>query len=252
MSFSLLHWLEFFILPPGIIFVMLLIALIISRFKPLFGFLFGVSSIILLLVLSMPLTARYLLSSLQDYPVFQASVLKSDPTKTALVILGAGRYEAAPEYGYRDEITPLTLERLRYGANIAKLVETPIVLSGGRRNADATSEAVIMNQIMVNIFELHPQYLEIKGINTGQQAIKVKELLAVNDINTIILVTHAWHMKRAVSEFESQQFEVIPAPMGFAATSKQSYQFMPSAAALASSSRAMHEHYGLLYQQLFR
>jgi len=251
MSFSLLHWLEFFLLPPGFMFAMLFIAYIIYRYKPQLGFFVGLSSILLLFVLSMPLTARYLLSSLQNDAVFDSNTMEIDNKTTALVILGAGRYEAAPEYGYRDEITPLTLERLRYGAHIARVSNLPIVLSGGRRNSNATSEAVIMNQIMVNIFKLYPRYLEINGINTAQQAIEVKTILSAKDISTIILVTHAWHMKRAVAEFKKQGFDVIPAPMGFAATAKRELQFMPSAAALSSSSRALHELYGMYYFKLF-
>jgi len=54
-------------------------------------------------------------------------------------------------------------------------------------------------------------------------------------------------MKRAVAEFSHQGFKVIPAPMGFAATAKAENAFLPSAAALASSSRALHEYYAHLY-----
>jgi len=231
--------------------MMLVVAFVVSRYKAKLGFYIGLSSVILLLILSMPLTARYLLSSLQDAPVFDSTKMEIDNKTTALVILGAGRYEAAPEYGYRDEITPLTLERLRYGAHIAQVNNLSIVLSGGRRSSNATSEAVIMNQIMVNVFKLYPQYLEINGINTAQQALEVKNILANDGITKVILVTHAWHMKRAVVEFKKQQFDVIPAPMGFAATARGEPQFMPSAAALSSSSRALHEHYGLFYFKLF-
>ena len=125
-----------------------------------------------------------------------------------------------------------------------------IVLSGGRRNANATSEAVIMNQVMVNVFNMNPKYLEVNGINTHEQAIAVKEQLSETEYKNIYLVTHAWHMKRAVVEFSHQGFNVIPAPMGFAATSKAEFEFLPSAAALSSTSRALHEYYVLFYLNL--
>jgi uncharacterized SAM-binding protein YcdF (DUF218 family) len=247
MGTTILNWLEFFILPPGIIFVFLLFALIIYRRTPLFSFIISLSAIITLYILSMPLTARNLLSSLQSYPVIQLIDLNKGETGTAIVILGAGRYSSAPEYGYRDEISPLSLERLRYGASIAERLKLPILLSGGNRNAEATSEAVIMNQLMVSVFKINTQYLEIDSTNTHEQAIEVKKVLVDKDINTIYLITHAWHMKRAVKEFNLQGFSVIPLPMGFAATAESENSFFPSAAALASTSRAMHEYYALLY-----
>jgi uncharacterized SAM-binding protein YcdF (DUF218 family) len=247
MGTTILNWLEFFILPPGIIFVILLFALIISRRAPLFSFLISLSSIMLLYILSMPLTARNLLSGLQSHPAIQLSDLNKGETGAAIVILGAGRYSSAPEYGFRDEISRLSLERLRYGANIAERLELPILLSGGNRNAEATSEAVIMNQLMVSVFKINTQYLEINSTNTHEQSIEVRKMLVDQDINSIYLVTHAWHMKRAVKEFSLQGFSVIPLPMGFAATAESQNGYLPTAAALASTSRALHEYYASLY-----
>ena len=132
-------------------------------------------------------------------------------------------------------------------ATIKRKLKLPILLSGGRRNENATSEAVIMNQVMVNDFNIDSQFLEINGINTHQQAIEVNKILLEKNINEIYLVTHAWHMKRAINEFRLQGIVVKPAPMGFAATSNAINEYLPSAFALASSSRALHEYYGLFY-----
>ncbi|PCJ49566.1 MAG: hypothetical protein COA74_05260 [Gammaproteobacteria bacterium] len=250
MGTSILNWLELFILPPGIIFVFLFIALIISRRAPLPSTFISLTSILMLYIFSMPLTARNLLSSLQIHPVVQLTEYNKGEVDSAIVILGAGRYASAPEYGYRDEISPLTLERLRYGAIIAEKLELPIILSGGKRNAEATSEAVIMNQLMVSVFKINTQYLEINSINTHQQALEVKKLIAHKNIKTIYLVTHAWHMKRAAEEFNLQGFTVKPASMGFSATSKAENDYLPSASALASTSRALHEYYAYWYLQL--
>jgi len=250
MTANILHWLEFFILPPGIILVFLLSALLFSRRIPLLSSILSLTGIVLLVFLSMPIVARYLLINLQDYSVVEINNQNKDNSAGIIVILGAGRYQAAPEYGYRDEISPLTLERLRYGATLAEKLKLPVLLSGGRRDANATSEAVMMNQVMVNVFNTNPQYLEVSGVNTRQQAIEVRKILAAKEDTRIYLVTHAWHMKRAIAEFSRQGFDIQAAPMGFAATSKIDNLFLPSATALASTSRALHEYYALLYIEL--
>ena len=251
MGTSLLHTLEFFLLPLGISLLLLLISLVISRRRPRLSFGISLTSLLLLAFFSSPMVARKLLMNIQEYTPIQISE-HTDTDGSAIVILGGGRYSAAPEYGKRDTISTLTLERLRYGANLAQESKLPIVLSGGRRNSNATSEAVIMNQIMVTVFNINPHYLEVNGANTHQQAIEVRKLLAKQSINKIYLVTHAWHMKRAVAEFSLQGFDVIPAPMGFAATSIPENRYLPSAAALASSSKALHERYALLYLKIIR
>ncbi len=250
MTASLLHWLELFLLPPGIILVLLLSAWMFSGRRPLLSYVLSVSGILLLVFLSMPLIARYLLINLQDYPVFETVAQNDDTSSGVIVILGAGRYPVAPEYGFRDEISSLTLERLRYGAFLAGKLKMPVLLSGGRRDSNATSEAVLMNQVMVNVFNNNPQYLDIKGINTHQQAIEVRKILSSKSDIKIYLVTHAWHMKRAVKEFSLQGLDVYAAPMGFAATSTSDNLYLPSATAMASSSRALHEYYALLYLNL--
>ncbi len=247
---SLLNWLELLLLPPGIILLILLFAVLISRRSPMISSLLSITGILLLILFSMPLVARYLLINLQDYPAIEMSELNRNQPEGTIVILGAGRYSSAPEYGFRDEVSTLTLERLRYGAALADKLKIPVLLSGGRRDANATSEAVMMNQVMVNIFNINPQYLEVTGINTVQQAKAVKNMLAAKSSQKIYLITHAWHMKRAVAEFTLQGFDVHAAPMGFAATSGIENLYLPTATALASSSRAMHEYYALLYLKL--
>ena len=250
METNFLHWLEFMFLPPGFILILLLAGLITSLQYRKVGFCIGLSSFILLWVLSLPIVARNLLSSLQEFPALIPSEIEIKESDSIIVILGAGRYSKAPEYGLRDEISPITLERLRYGAYLADKLTLPILLSGGRRDSNATSEAVMMNQVMVNVFNMNPQYLEINGANTHQQAVQVKKMLTDKSLNKIYLVTNAWHMKRANAEFSALGLHVIPASMGYAATSKAKYDYLPSASALSSTSRALHEYYALLYLDL--
>ena len=246
----MLSWLELLILPPGLIFVLLLLAASLSRRAPMISFFLSLSSILLLYILSMPLTAHFMLNSLQTSPALQLVDLNKGEKDTAIVILGGGRYAAAPEYGYRDEISTFTLGRLRYGSELAEKLQLPILLSGGKRNSEATAEAVIMNQLMVDVFKINTQFLEINSKNTHQQGIEVKAILEQKSIKTIYLVTNAWHMQRAVKEFELQGFTVMPAPMGFAATANPDKEYLPSASALASTARAMHEYYAMFYLNL--
>ncbi len=89
--------------------------------------------------------------------------------------------------------------------------------------------------------------------NTADEAIAARAVLgrARNGVpKRILLVTSAFHLRRAIFMFERAGFEVVPFPVDYQ-VSKQSgvtvLQFLPNAEALATSERALHEVIGLLF-----
>ena len=68
----------------------------------------------------------------------------------AIVIVAGGRHRNAPEYG-GETVNPLTLERLRYGARLARASGLPILLSGGAPSG-GTAEALLMRDALERDF----------------------------------------------------------------------------------------------------
>ena len=71
----------------------------------------------------------------------------------------------------------------------------------------------------------------------------------------IILVTSAFHMRRAKMLFERQGFEVEPFPVDFQTSDRPTLNilsFIPSAQALAKSETAMREGVGMLYYSIIK
>lgn len=244
------QWLEFLFLPPGLLLPFSLLALLAYRRRRTLSLALLSTAILLTLVLAMPKTARWLIADLQTIQPIQLDELQPDKQSTAIVVLGGGRYPKAPEYQHEDQISPATLERLRYAAYLSKELGVSLVLSGGRRNADSTPEAVMMNKVLVNEYGVEPEFLEVRGTNTHEQAIEVQKLLDGSGINNVILVTHAWHMRRAMAEFRSVGLSVVAAPMGYMATAYPNQDMIPSAAAMSITARALHEIYAMIWHQL--
>ncbi len=71
-------------------------------------------------------------------------------------------------------------------------------------------------------------------------------------IEKIILVTHAFHMPRALNEFKRVGFDALPAPTAFFSNQEKLsiFSFIPSAQALTVSSFILHEYLGLLWYRL--
>ena len=94
-------------------------------------------------------------------------------------------------------------------------------------------------------------------VNTAEEAIAIRQLLQPSqssDTSTrILLVTSAFHMRRAQRLFERQGLMVLPFPVDFQARGRWAgplwrdpTQWLPSARALDDSSRALRELIGRL------
>jgi len=83
--------------------------------------------------------------------------------------------------------------------------------------------------------------------NTEEEAKSVKNILKI-DSPKIILVTSAFHMKRASKIFKTENFDVIPFAVDFLNSRKITFiDFIPSASALSGTSNFLREMIGRLY-----
>ena len=147
--------------------------------------------------------------------------LKAQPkTTTAIVVLGGGLEPFAPEYGVSN-LSAVSLERLRYGVWLGRETGLPVAFSGGIGWAqpDGTPEARIAGQIAATEFGRPLKWMEENSRDTRENAARTVALLRPGGIRRIVLVTHGFHMPRALNAFETAaagQIAIEPAPMGLA------------------------------------
>ena len=138
-----------------------------------------------------------------------------------VLILGGGREAFAPEYGVAS-LTPLSLERLRYGAWVSRETGAPMMFSGGLGHAaePGTTEADVAAEIAQREFLRPIRWVETKSRDTRENAQYSTTMLREMDVQQVVLVTHGWHMQRAVRAFkeaaarDKAPWEIVPAPMG--------------------------------------
>lgn len=232
------------VLPPAASLLLALLSLFIWRRWPKVARSCLALSLLSLWLLSTPLISYVLRDHLErDYQPLNLEAVPSGIS--AVVILGGGRRPDAQEYG-ADTVNPRTLARLRFGAEIHRRTQLPLLLTGGRVYGDeAVAEAQLMARVLRDEFQVPVQWLEVNSRTTAENAYLSAKLLRQQDIDSILLVTHAWHMPRAVWVFEQAGLKVVPAPMGYRSAFKfQSTSFLPSAEALLSSHYALHEILG--------
>ncbi len=196
-------------------------------------------------LLSTPLVAGWLLDSLKP-PPHELSGREAD----AIVILGGGRIADSIEYG-GDTLGRFTLERVRYGAWLAKKLDKPVLVTGGAPDG-GIPEGEMMRASLEHEFAVkNVRWVENASSNTRENARLSARLLAADGIERIYLVTHAWHLARAIPEFEALGLRVIPAGIGYTpAETGNPLQYLPNAQALHHSWLALHEWIGLLWYRI--
>ena len=224
------------VLPPCGPLLVSLTGLAIVRRRPRTGRFLAALGVITLLLLSLPAVAWLLVRTLYDGPAFETA---DAATAQAVVILGGG-VRRAPEWG-GDTMNRLTLERVRYGARVARLTKLPLLVSGGSTYG-ATPEAWLMRDALRNELGTDVRWVEDTSRTTAQNAARTARILRANGIDRVVLVTHSFDVPRASAEFASHGIAVVPAPTSVPAPYVDSLSdFLPSMAALQESYYALYE-----------
>jgi uncharacterized SAM-binding protein YcdF (DUF218 family) len=233
------------VLPPGCLILLALIGLALMRTRVRFGAGLVMFSLIALYALSTPIVGSGLLRSLQ--PPYSDPA--GDATPGAIVILGGGVNPRAPEYD-SDNVSHYTLERVRYGAHLQRRTGKPILVTGGNPAGNDLTEAEAMKRTLRE-FGASAEWLEDASDNTFQSALLSARILKKAGVQSIYLVTHAWHMPRARMVFERAGLHVVPALMAYSASGRvRVLDFMPSGYALHKSFLFFHEVLGMFWYRL--
>jgi len=207
-------------------------------------------AVVLMLILSMPAVSGQLIRTL----IHHSPVALSDGTGSAqaIVVLTGGISRNSPEYG-RDVASGASVSRGRYAAFLHKNTGLPIMVVGGKPNPSTLSEGEAMENLIEEEFHVPVRWVETKAKDTEDSALSSFRMLNRDGIANILLVTHAFHMRRAELAYSLVGFKVTPAPIEFIGAGKFTMRsYLPSAGALSSSTLALNEWFGIAWGQLKR
>lgn len=252
MTWLLTNLLAGLLLPPANGLLPAFAGLFLLRRRPRLGRGLVAFGLGLLTLQSLPVVSDGLLDVLESrhppLPMAGLARLEAD----AVVILGAGRYRKPPELGGEDDVRQLALERLRYGALVARESGRPILVAGGAPDGYGRPEAEAMAAALARDFRIRARWLEGRSEDTRQNALNSAAILLPLGVTRIALVTHAFHMPRAVGAFEAAGFQVVPAPTVYLGYRRPPIllDFLPRYDALRNSGLALHEFLGLIWYRL--
>jgi uncharacterized SAM-binding protein YcdF (DUF218 family) len=238
---------EYAVFPPGIIIIAFLaisylarkikLAAGLSLFCAIAVYLFSISPI-----------KNALISPLENSYQRPQNIksLKAD----AVVVLGAEAYNDKTLDG--DSLNRLVAAFILY-----RRLHIPIIFSGGYSTSTVATAKIARNILLKMGIDRKDILIDDKSDDTNQNAIYTKAICVKHRFKRIILVTSAYHMKRAVLLFNGaigvNRLKVIPYPADYKSNDRYNfYSFMPNLGNLVISAEAIHEYLGYVYYSVIR
>ena len=237
--------------PLGLVFMLAIFAWILPRSKT--ASLLKLCSFSVLIIASNPMAARWLVQSLEkQYPQQAFSEIKSHD---AILVLGGGlRLPIAPALN-----TQLGAGSDRYW-HAARLYRAgkanTIIVSGGNvfKKPGYQGEAYYAARLLQSWGVPKAAIItEGSSRNTVQNISAITRFLTADKIESVLLVTSAYHMPRALRSSKQLSLKVTPASADILIRDKSSPPIMdwiPSASALGLTTLAVHEYYGMWFADL--
>lgn len=167
-----------------------------------------------------------------------------------IVLLGGGATADTPNLLGKGHLSSGAANRLLTALQLHQQTELPIIVTGGKVFADTGCEAEIAKRILMQV-GVQPEkiFQDNQSLNTRQNAEQVKKILQAQGFSKPILVTSAYHMPRAVSNFQNRQIPVVPFAADYRTNQVNSEfkidKFIPTAGAIEDIAICLWEYVGL-------
>jgi uncharacterized SAM-binding protein YcdF (DUF218 family) len=246
--------LPLFVMPVGVVLVLIALALLLMRrgwLKTSSGLL--VAAVAILWVSATPLVAEKLYRELES--AYPPKPLADIPPGDCIVVLGG---VVGPALWPRVEVDFTdAIDRVYKAAQLARAGRGDMVIvSAGNQpwSASQWTEADLIRDLLVEWgVSKEAVFLEGSSRNTWENALYSRNLIESIHCGSALLVTSAAHMPRAVAAFNSAGIEVVPVSTDVRVTAGGGFvaaKLLPDARALAMTSEAIREWIGQKVYQL--
>ena len=239
-----------FILPPGIFVLVMLLtgALLVIFRRRLAGVLLLCFGMMIWGVSITPVSNLLLAGLVRDL-----APAESLPRGDVIVLLGGGVDDRLTDLSGKSGILPERMvDRLVTAARLAARLRVPVIVSGGRAPGGEVTEAEAARRYLLDL-GVPPDAIITEGASTDtfENAANVRGICRRRGFSRPILVTSAYHLKRALWSFERAGLTCTPFANGLGSLPVRVYRwdhYLPSSCNAAAL--YLHEYIGLVYYRL--
>lgn len=171
-----------------------------------------------------------------------------------IILLGGGVVEGVPDYSGVGRPTDSMLARIVTAVRLQRRLRVPIVVSGGRVLSQGIAEAPVVRRVLVDLGVSDSLViLEPKSRDTHENARYTRDICEKRGFVAPILVTSAFHTKRAILSYRQAGLKVTPFPVGFYTYTGKVYHwddYLPTHGSLSQTARALKEYLGMVFYRL--
>jgi uncharacterized SAM-binding protein YcdF (DUF218 family) len=240
-----------FLLPPGLFILAIVLVSLLMVYRKRWKL--GVVNLtvgLLLWALSTVPAANFLLQGLESDVSFPAN-----PSGDVIILLGGGIIDRVPDFTGTAVPTPLMMGRIVTAVRLYQRLRLPIIVTGGRVfDNGAVAEAPVVRRFLVDLGVPEKMVtLEDRARDTAQNARLTAAICRQLGFSRPILLTAAYHLKRAGMAFDAAGMNYTPFPAYFLGSRNTPFTWrhlLPQASVFSASANALHEYLGILYYRM--
>jgi uncharacterized SAM-binding protein YcdF (DUF218 family) len=196
-------------------------------------------------VAAIPAFSSYLLQSIESIIPESSDLSEAQ----AIVVLGAEIRSGNPPMP--NTLGLLSLERVFLAAKAYRQLHLPVAVSGGVAPGTDTAVAVAMKSVLEGDFGVPVSWVEDRSRTTYENALYTAQLLSARNIKTVVVISQARDLPRAIWSFERVGLHALPWPVPrTTARIDKIEDLLPNVTALQETYFALHELMGGIYYRL--
>jgi uncharacterized SAM-binding protein YcdF (DUF218 family) len=235
-----------FLAPPTVLITLCVIGALIALRWRLAGLAIVLAASLTLFAVATPAVSSWLLRRAETGVPHQVDFQGAQ----AIVVLGGGM-RAGNGGTISDRLRDRSYERLVFATDAYHDLHLPVAVSGGRYSKRYASEAALMKAALESEFGVPVTWTEDQSTTTWENAVFTAEMLHKAGIDKIVVVTHRWHLPRALRSFERAGMQAVPWPAPETPSRGGRLEdYLPTMGALQDSFYGLHEIIGGLYYRL--
>ncbi len=212
----------------------------------------GMCCIIIALLLLIAFSTRPLPALLLNHLESPFQPLSQVPHDVDIMVVLGGGNQLNSLYPANMRLSNSSLARIVEAVRLLKKTSRPVklIVSGGLGPSHYSDDKIFRETAIDLGINANEIYLEGGSSDTYQEVQALKLLIGQKPF---VLVTSAFHMKRAMLLFKAAGMKAIPAPTQYLTPTEEQNQFSwyaPSGANLTRSAVAIHEYLGMLWYLL--